>query len=62
MMRHHSATASAAPSGRTALGSVRGRIVAPGTPEEVAATAGSYTGDYLTRVLAPRLAETKRRA
>jgi excinuclease ABC subunit A len=39
-----------------------GRIVATGTPEEVAETPGSYTGDYLARVLAPRLAETKRRA
>ena len=28
----------------------------------VAATAGSYTGDYLARVLAPRLEDTKRRA
>ena len=39
-----------------------GRIVATGTPEEIAATPGSYTGAYLARVLAPRLAETKRRA
>jgi excinuclease ABC subunit A len=28
-----------------------GRIVAAGTPEEVAATAGSYTGEYLARTL-----------
>ncbi|MCE3248735.1 MAG: hypothetical protein K0R41_2560, partial [Geminicoccaceae bacterium] len=39
-----------------------GRIIATGTPEEVAQTPGSYTGQYLARVLAPRLAETKRRA
>ena len=39
-----------------------GRITAAGTPEEVAETPGSYTGEYLARVLAPRLAETKRRA
>jgi len=39
-----------------------GRIVATGTPEDVASTAGSYTGDYLARVLAPRLADAKRRA
>ena len=43
-------------------GDAGGRIVAAGTPEEVAATAASYTGAYLTRVLAPRLAEAKRRA
>jgi excinuclease ABC subunit A len=28
-----------------------GRIVAQGTPEEVAATAGSYTGRFLGRAL-----------
>ena len=28
-----------------------GRIIAEGTPEEVAATAGSYTGEYLARML-----------
>ncbi len=28
-----------------------GRIVAEGTPEEVAATAGSFTGEYLARML-----------
>jgi excinuclease ABC subunit A len=28
-----------------------GRIVAQGTPEEVAAAAGSYTGRYLEKVL-----------
>ncbi|UOO91485.1 excinuclease ABC subunit UvrA [Vitreoscilla stercoraria] len=29
-----------------------GRIIAQGTPEDVAATAGSYTGQYLSQVLA----------
>jgi excinuclease ABC subunit A len=32
-------------------GSGGGRIVAQGTPETVAATPGSHTGRYLTRVL-----------
>jgi excinuclease ABC subunit A len=33
-------------------GGVRGgSIVAQGTPEQVAATPGSYTGDFLRRVL-----------
>ena len=39
-----------------------GRIVASGTPEQVAQTAGSYTGDYLARLLAPPVADEKRRA
>jgi excinuclease ABC subunit A len=43
-------------------GDAGGRIVAAGTPEEVAATPASYTGAYLTRVLAPRLTGAKRRA
>ena len=43
-------------------GSGGGRIVATGTPEEVAATHGSYTGDYLARILAPPVTDTKRRA
>ncbi len=43
-------------------GDAGGRIIATGTPEEVAATAASYTGAYLTRVLAPRLEGAKRRA
>ena len=43
-------------------GNAGGRIIATGTPEEVAQTPGSYTGQYLARVLAPRLEETKRRA
>jgi excinuclease ABC subunit A len=43
-------------------GNTGGRIIASGTPEEVAQTPGSYTGDYLARVLAPRLEEPKRRA
>jgi excinuclease ABC subunit A len=43
-------------------GNAGGRIVAAGTPEEIAQTPGSYTGQYLARVLAPRLDEAKRRA
>jgi excinuclease ABC subunit A len=43
-------------------GSGGGRIVASGTPEAVAATPGSYTGDYLVRVLAPPVTDAKRRA
>jgi excinuclease ABC subunit A len=43
-------------------GDAGGRIVAAGTPEQVAETPGSYTGAYLARVLAPRLEEAKRRA
>ncbi|HAI87652.1 MAG TPA: DNA helicase UvrA, partial [Firmicutes bacterium] len=30
-----------------------GRVIAAGTPEQVAATPGSYTGQFLTRVLRP---------
>ena len=43
-------------------GSGGGRIVAAGTPEEIAQTPGSYTGDYLARTLAPPVTDTKRRA
>jgi excinuclease ABC subunit A len=43
-------------------GNAGGRIVAAGMPEEIAQTPGSYTGQYLARVLAPRLDEAKRRA
>ena len=32
-------------------GASGGRIVAKGTPEEVADTKGSYTGEYLSKVL-----------
>jgi len=35
-----------------------GRIVARGTPEQVAATAGSHTGRFLARVLGERVATT----
>ena len=35
-------------------GNAGGRIIAAGTPEEVAETAGSYTGQLPRRVLAPR--------
>jgi excinuclease ABC subunit A len=43
-------------------GSGGGRIIAAGTPEVVAATHGSYTGDYLARVLAAPVTDEKRRA
>ncbi len=43
-------------------GSGGGRIIGFGTPEALAATAGSYTGDYLARVLAPPVTDKKRRA
>ena len=32
-------------------GAAGGKLVVAGTPEEVAATAGSHTGHYLKRVL-----------
>jgi excinuclease ABC subunit A len=35
-------------------GDAGGQIVAQGTPEQVAECAGSYTGQYLGRLLAPR--------
>jgi excinuclease ABC subunit A len=35
-------------------GDAGGQIVAQGTPEQVAGCAGSYTGQYLGRLLAPR--------
>ncbi len=37
-----------------------GKIIASGTPEEVAKTDGSYTGEYLARVLSTRYHATKR--
>jgi excinuclease ABC subunit A len=43
-------------------GDAGGRIIAAGTPEEIAQTPGSYTGEYLGRVLRSRREETKRRA
>jgi excinuclease ABC subunit A len=43
-------------------GDAGGRIVAAGTPEQLAQAPGSYTGAYLARVLAPRLEDKKRRA
>ena len=39
-----------------------GRVVAAGTPEEVARTAGSYTGDYLAPYLPALAKKTKQRA
>jgi excinuclease ABC subunit A len=43
-------------------GDADGRIAATDTPEQVARTRGSYTGACLSRVLAPRLKDKKRRA
>ncbi|HAZ27559.1 TPA: hypothetical protein DCY67_02930, partial [Candidatus Acetothermia bacterium] len=31
-----------------------GRVIAEGSPEDVAKTAGSYTGEFLRRVLVPQ--------
>ena len=36
-----------------------GRIVATGTPEEIAAVEGSYTGEYLKKVLACKKSKRK---
>jgi excinuclease ABC subunit A len=38
-----------------------GRLIAHGTPEEIAATPGSFTGDYLRAVLKDRLAKAARK-
>jgi excinuclease ABC subunit A len=38
-----------------------GRIVAQGTPEQVAATAGSYTGRFLSGIVQPKKAKRSRR-
>ncbi len=37
-----------------------GKVVAKGTPEEVAATKGSYTGEYLAKVLKRKLHQSKK--
>ena len=42
-------------------GSGGGEVVASGTPEEVAATPGSYTGQYLANVLAGRKRSARRK-
>ena len=42
-------------------GDAGGRVVAAGTPEQVAAAQGSYTGSFLTRML-PRPAAGRRAA
>jgi excinuclease ABC subunit A len=47
-------------------GAAGGRVVATGTPEEVAGAPGSYTGEYLERLLGPsapsrRVAATRAR-
>ena len=36
-------------------------MVATGTPEDVAAIAGSYTGRYLADLVEPRVKRTRRR-
>ena len=38
-----------------------GEIVAEGTPEHVASTTGSYTGQYLARALKPKLVAPRRK-
>jgi excinuclease ABC subunit A len=43
-------------------GSGGGRVVATGTPEEIAAVAASYTGTFLARVLQPRPRRSRARA
>jgi excinuclease ABC subunit A len=35
-------------------GAAGGRIIATGTPEEIAATPGSHTGEWLARALKPQ--------
>ena len=66
MTAKYTAMPAAAPSARRDLGpeggDAGGRIVATGTPEQVAEVPGSYTDAYLTRVLAARLEDAKRRA
>jgi excinuclease ABC subunit A len=37
-----------------------GRVVATGTPEEIAQTKGSYTGDYLRDYLARNASDKKK--
>ncbi len=43
-------------------GDAGGEVVAVGTPEEIAASPQSYTGQYLKQVLKRRSARTKRPA
>jgi excinuclease ABC subunit A len=43
-------------------GDAGGRVIAAGTPEEVAKTDGSYTGEYLLKELAKRRKGAKLRA
>jgi excinuclease ABC subunit A len=43
-------------------GNEGGHVIAAGTPEDVAATPGSYTGAFLARVLTPAIEDEKRRA
>ncbi len=39
-----------------------GRVIASGTPEEVARTAGSFTGEYLAAYLPAQAKKAKKRA
>ena len=44
-------------------GSGGGRVIATGTPEDIAASAGSYTGRFLAPLLAPaKPAKTRKKA
>jgi excinuclease ABC subunit A len=43
-------------------GSGGGRVVATGTPEEIAADPGSHTGTFLARLLAPRPRRSRARS
>ena len=43
-------------------GEAGGELVVAGTPEEVAAVAGSYTGQFLRRIVTPRARAPKRKA
>ena len=47
IVRHQSPISDLGPEG----GDMGGTIVAQGTPEEVAGTPGSYTGQYLKKIL-----------
>jgi excinuclease ABC subunit A len=41
-------------------GAAGGEVIAAGTPEEVAANARSYTGQFLAEILKPRRAGSRR--
>ena len=61
-MHARGAVASSTPSSEVAGGDKGGRIVATGTPEDVAATPESYTGQYLKPILkkSPKVAQPER--